>query len=209
MNGAKGKPADFISRLKVEMRQDKKKTTVLVILLMVAGIVGGRLVVTRGPTDAASAIGSAGAAKRLISDTGEDTRAGLGRKSERQTRQVDFASTDRTINRDLFRPDTKYFPSADQTARHPVASRPDQARQLAEAKQPEHLRRMEHVKSIRTQAESLCLTSTMLGRSPTALINGQVLRAGEVINGFHLKSIAPDYCIVAAEGVDVKLKMRK
>lgn len=200
MNGAKVKLADFISRLKAEIRQDKKKTTMLVILLIVTGIVGGRFVVTHGPADDAS-----GAAQRLISDTG----AGGGRKSERQIRQVDLASMDRTINRDLFRPDIKYFPPADRADKHPVANRPDQARQIAQAKQPEHRRPTDHAGSIRARAEALSLTCTMLGRSPAALINGKVLRAGEMINGFHLKSIASDHCIVAAEGVDVKLQMRK
>ncbi len=208
MNGAKGKLADFTRRLKTEIRQDKKKTTLLAILLITAGIVGGRFVVTCGLPDKAAA-GSSGAVE---TDTDGDDQTGLGRSSERPAQEVDFTSIDRTITRDLFRPDTKYFPSADhagESRRTGTATPPDQAQQLAETKQQEQQKRMEHIKSIRTQAETLILMSTMLGRSSTALINGQVLRTGNLINGFHLKSIAADYCIVTMDGVDVKLQMRK
>ncbi len=212
MNGTKGKLADFTRRLKTEIRQDKKKTTLLAILLITAGIAGGRFVVICGPPDKASAAGSSDADKSLLSEDDGDTQAGWAGSSEFPAQEVDFTSMDRTITRDLFRPDTKYFPSADragESRRAGTASQPDQAQQLAEAKQQEQQKRMEHIKSIHTQAEALCLMSTMLGRSPTALINGQVLRTGDLINGFHLKSIAPDYCIVTRDGVDVKLQMRK
>ena len=213
MNGDTGNLFDFISRLKVELRQDKKKTTMLVILLLVAGIVGGRFVVSHSPPNDASAAGSGVAAKSPLPDPDVhrdgDTHAGWVGKSNSQTQQVDFASMDRTINRDLFWPDTKYFPSADRVDTHPAAGQPDQAKQRLQAKQQEQRKRLEHVKSIRTQAEVLCLTSTMLGRLPTALINGQVLRAGDLINGFRLKSITSDCCVVTREGVDVELQMRE
>ena len=210
MNGAKGKLADFTRRLKTEIRQDKKNTTLLAILLITAGIVGGRFVVTCGLPDKAAA----GSSYAVETDTDGDDQTGLGRSSERPAQEVDSTSIDRTITRDLFRPDTKYFPSADradESRRAGTANQPDQAQQLTEAQQQEQQKRFlaEHIKSIHTQAEALCLMSTMLGRSPTALINGQVLQTGDLINGFHLKSIAPDYCIVTRDGVDVKLQMRK
>ncbi len=226
MNGDTGNFSDttlrstsFISRLKVELRQDKKKTTMLVILLIAAGIVGGKFVVSHSLPDNASAAGSDSAAERLLPDAGNQgavarpgrpigPQGGVG-KSSNQTQQVDLASMDRAINRDLFWPNTKYFPSTDRADMHRATSQPDQAKQQAEAEQRERRKRLKHVESIRAQAEALCLTSTMLGRSPTALINEQVLRTGDAINGFRLKSIASDRCIVAREGVDVELQIRK
>ena len=215
MNGDKENLSDLISRFKVELRQDKKKTTMLVILLIVGGIVGGRFVVSHDPPDSASAAGSgSGTGFKPVLRAGNQGGTGFKPvpqvgKSRGQTQQVDLASVNRTINRDLFWPNTRYFPPANRVVPQFTATQPDQAQQQAAAKQREHLRRMEHIKSIRDQAEALCLTSIMLGRLPTALINGQVLRTGEMINGFRLKSISSDCCVITREDVDVELKMRK
>lgn len=108
MNGVKGKFAAFTGRLRAERRQNKKKTTALVILLIVAGIVSGRLAVTSSPAEAAA--------------SAKASRADQGQNSERQARQADFASTDRAINRDLFQPDAKYFPSAREGVASEVAN---------------------------------------------------------------------------------------
>ncbi len=214
MNGEKGKIPDLISRFKVELQRDKKRTTILVILLIVGGIVGGRFVVSHSPPDKASAAGAGNAVENPLPDagnqsTGLNVPSGWVGTGDNRTRQVDFASMDRTINRDLFWPNTRYFPPADRVDTPPPATQPDQAQQLAAARQREHRKRTEHIKSIRGQAKALFLTSTMLGRSPTALINGQVLRTGEMINGFCLKSITSDCCVITKEGVDVELQMRE
>ena len=41
----------------------------------------------------------------------------------------------------------------------------------------------------------------------TALINGQVLRKGDWINGFQIKSIASDCCVIVRDGVELELRM--
>ncbi len=220
MNGAKTKFYGLISRFKTEIQQDKKRTTMLVVLLVVAGIIIGRVVVGYGPPDKTGGADSTASPRDRGSNddgqnTGENTKTALTPKSTRNScrvanRRIDTASMDRNITRDLFWPDTRCFPPSEQTDTNNGASqpeKPDHAQKLAEAEQREQLKRAEHIKSIRAKANQLCLTTTMLGRSPTALINGQVLRTGDLINGFRLKSISSNCCVVVMEDVEVKLKM--
>ena len=60
---------------------------------------------------------------------------------------------------------------------------------------------------IRAQARSLTLQSTMLSENPVAIINGQVLRVGEWINGFEVTEITAHACKVSKTDVTVLLKM--
>ncbi len=210
MNGANAKFYDWMSRFKTELRQDKKKTTILVVvLLVVAGIVIGRIVISHGPPSKVSGADIA-TSDADNQNSGGDTGTALTPKIARKYRRINTASMDRNITRDIFWPDTRCFPPSEQTDANNGASPPEQpghAQKLAEAEQREQLKRAEHIKSIRTRAKALCLTTTMLGRSPTALINGQVLQTGDLINGFRLKSISSDCCVVVMEGVEVKLQM--
>ena len=206
MNGANGQISGFIGRLKAEIRQDKKKTSILAILLIVAGVVGGRLVVTRGPAKTASATNSPSVSKANVSDVGKNTGAAQAFNTRALRPHVDPASMDDTINRDLFQPDIRYFPVSGKGGERRTSSRPEQPSKI-DAEEQERQNRTEHLNSIRAQAEELSLTSTMLGKTPTALINGQVLREGDSIRGFVLKAIASDYCVVVMDGVDVKLRL--
>jgi hypothetical protein len=64
-------------------------------------------------------------------------------------------------------------------------------------------------KAVRAQAAALELQSTMVGPSASALINGQVLQKSAWINGFRVKSIGSDSCVVTKDGVDVVLRMKE
>lgn len=206
MNAADTKFSDLIGRLKTELRQDKKRTTMLVVLLVVGGIVAGRLVVGKGSPKKATA------AKVAPQTSGPGKTFSETPQSPRKYQRVDTSSIDRNITRDLFWPDTRCFPSVESNDAAEDAARQektDHAQKLAEAQQRERLKRAAHIKSIRVKADGLCLTSTMLGNSPTALINGRVLRTGDLIDGFRIKSISSDSCVVVMEDVDVKLKMRE
>jgi hypothetical protein len=209
MNGANAKFSDWIGRFKTALRQDKKRTTMLVVLLMIAGIVIGRLVVSYDPPARASGADKT-ASNADSQSSGGDTGTAPTPKSARKHRRIDTASIDRNITRDLFWPDTRCFPPSEQDGANNEAAHQAKlniAQELAEAEQRKRLKQNEHIKSIHTKAKALCLTTTMLGQSPTALINGQVLRTGDLINGFRLKSISSDCCIVVMEGVEVKLQM--
>lgn len=210
MNGAGRNLADWVNRFKTELRQDKKKTTVLLVLLVTAGIVGGRFVVTHSPPSGAEA------AVEPAATGDQNTPAdliGQNDESGRKARWAEIASLDRNITRDLFTPNTEHFPLAEGAASQSRCtsgrkSGPfQQARKWFEAKQSDQRERLEYINSVRAEAKGLSLKSIMLGRAPTALINGQVLRTGQMINGFRLKTIASDCCIVSKDGIEVELRM--
>lgn len=62
--------------------------------------------------------------------------------------------------------------------------------------------------SVREQAESLALQSTLCGPAPIACISGQFLRPGQQINGFVLQRVEPTRVILQREGVQVTLLLK-
>jgi hypothetical protein len=51
------------------------------------------------------------------------------------------------------------------------------------------------------------LQSTFIGSTPTAVVNGRVLRVGESINGFKVVEITARACVVEQGEVKVRLEM--
>ena len=67
----------------------------------------------------------------------------------------------------------------------------------------------EVARAVRAQADGLSLQSTMIGSSPSAVINGHVLRVGDYIEGFRVIGIHPRSCDVKKKGIEVSLGMKK
>jgi len=61
---------------------------------------------------------------------------------------------------------------------------------------------------IRRAADELELQSTICGGSPLASINGHVVRRGDVINGFMVEEIKPEYVVIRQDNVRMKLRMK-
>jgi hypothetical protein len=64
------------------------------------------------------------------------------------------------------------------------------------------------VDNVRIMAESLKLESTMLGSEPTAMVNSQMVREGDVIAGFHVLKIEARELIVEREGIRLAIGMQ-
>jgi hypothetical protein len=63
------------------------------------------------------------------------------------------------------------------------------------------------IDNIRLAAESLKLESTIMGSTPGAMINGQMVHEGSVVNGFRVLSIQARELIVEREGVKLAVTM--
>jgi len=215
MAKATANPKSWKDRLRAELGRDKKKTAVLGLLLAVAGIVAGRLAITHAVPDRASgAEALAVVAPPPGGDEDDAQRDPPGRRhaADHARRTAYLARLDRTVTRDLFRPNLEYFPRLPGTE-DPADAGPadpgwfgDVHRRIVE-KQRAGSDELARIRAVRAQARELSLQSTMLGSRPTALINGQVLRTGDGINGFRVKRIASDRCVVSKGGVDVELRM--
>ena len=63
------------------------------------------------------------------------------------------------------------------------------------------------VDNVRIAAEALKLESTVLGAAPGAMVNGQLVREGSSVAGFHVIKIQPRRVIVEREGVKLAVSM--
>jgi hypothetical protein len=226
MTGSVNSVSDWKRRLGSVLQRDKKKTVLLVVLLVTAGTIGGRLVVSKvfpAPAEAKAAPKDS-RGERLLPDVSTmgrfaPSRLSAPRPDAAARREEYLASLDRTITRDLFRPSPELFPpsgddpgASRRRAEDPRSGQPSWFRQVgAWVEQARQARRDEaaRAKAVRAQAAALDLQSTMVGPSASALINGRVLRKSALINGFRVKSIGADNCVVTKDGVDVVLHMKK
>jgi len=183
-----------------ELRHNRKKAVVLGVLALVACVLAIRLLFRQSsPADAGAAAPPAAAPAdgRLSAEppAPEDYQAGGDEEADGQDRPIR-----RAILRDLFAPNTDFFPPIRKKSRPRGAIASAQTRPVTSQ---EELRRQ----IILGQANGLALQCTMISSSPTAVINGRVLQIGGRINGFEVVDVTPHGCTVRKDGVSVVLKM--
>ena len=222
MAGTSTTPTDWKSRLKTELQRDKKRTAILAIMLIVGGVVAGRAIVRARPKSAAAAPGTntqladAGP-EQSGSVFGQGALTGRRRGDASARREAYLSGLDRVIVRDLFRPNPDLFPAEGAMSYGQVRNRAGQdevggwfqqaERWVAQSKRTQRDRQA-HASVIKAQASALTLQSTMLGRTPSVLINGKVLQEGMWINGFQVKRISANVCVMWRDGVEVPLRLR-
>ena len=205
---------DWLTRLKSEVNRDKKKTIFLITLLIIAGILGGRALVRYQPNKAnASSTDDNNASKSLLPDS--TLHQAILDSSSPEEKMPQLTTTHKRITRDLFKPDPRYFPMI-KNSNCKVVLLPKQSKgifdQVHSWVQQTYSRERERylkIEAIRNQAESLSLQSTMVGPSPSALINGRVVRIGETIEGFKVVSIKPNTCVISKDGIELELHMKQ
>jgi hypothetical protein len=191
------------NKLLAEMGRDKKKTAVLSLLLLVGVVVVVRLVMS-GPAPAkAQAAGKALAkqapAAKQAADAAEAPAPDLlsGESGTNTQRDRYLQQLDTRITRDLFSASDQIFgpaPAGDIRARREASGgNTDLASRRAEVEQ---------------QSSVLKLQSTVVSETPTAIINDQVVKVGEVIEGFKIVAISPRGCIVEKNSIQLTLEMR-
>jgi len=195
-----GKPG-FGYRLKAALRREPKKAVALGVLVSVLiAISGWELMRRSGPARATAAV--VGPTADLADGNAWPAGtpgAGTARRDADNTAAT-AASGDRklTIDRDLFTPDPTYF-STPRKGKPAAVKRADDSVAIREAQE----------RAVRAQARALTLQSTIVGGAdvPTAIINGEVLRVGDAINGFRLVEIASRTCTVEKTNLRITLEM--
>jgi|GEM_PF-1185103 len=201
---------EWLLRLRAELMRDKKKTAMLSLLLVVAVVLGIRLVVRSLPSEAEAAVtrpparaaSAAGPAARPAPPEAEAGRPAVD-SGYLQNLKQDF-------RRDIFKPNTDYFaperpaePERAAVEAKPTGPTPEEIA-AAEARRLQAEREV-----IRKQAETLELQSIMLGARPTAMINDRVVRAGDEVDGFRVKTIDSGGCVVQKRDVEIRLNLRQ
>ncbi len=188
--------SNFQKQLLAELKRDKKKTVIMAVLLLVAMVVIGRVVLKAGKP----ATASADTTVRNSTDpqpamSGEPDTAETG-ESDHDGKVRNLGPIDTTITRDIFATNPKYFPPG-KIDGVPV--------EFASVKTDDVAAERE---AILARARELTLQSTMLSATPTAIIEGQVLRVGETINGYKVVEIGPRQCTLEKNGIRVSIAMK-
>ena len=200
---APGKPG-VAYHLKAEIRRQPKKAIILSVLVVVLIALSAWEVLRRGsPARATAAVVTPNAGPG--DGTGSSVRSGAG-SAERDANDTARAQADGAgdserlaVDRDLFTPDPTYFPARRKPRPATVIKPIDDSIAVKEAQD----------RAVRAQAQALSLQSTIVGDVdvPTAIINGEVLRVGDLINGFRVVDIAARTCTVEKANLRITLEM--
>jgi hypothetical protein len=185
-------------RLVTNLRQEPSKAVVLGVLLLVLVVVAGRELFKRlGPSRAGAAVTAEARAVRPLPATGRPSGA-AGQDDLDSARIKDIPHLKKlVVNRDLFTPDPVHFPPVQVNKPVPVVKPAEDPAAQVEVER----------RAIQAQAKALTLQSTVIGAVPTAIVNGQVLRVGDWVNGFQVKEITSRVCTVEKKGMSVVLEM--
>ena len=189
------------------LKGDKKKAVILAVLAVVAVIVGGRLVFKRAGPAGADGATTAGAAQGEPDKT--SALPAVASKTHQTARDKYVRRMERRVMKDIFAVDLELYPPVELPKPKKVpastATRPAKAART-------------RGEIVRAQAKLLCLQMTIVSDTPTAIINGQVLGLGETVNveseygrgplRFQVVKITSHACVVAKDGVEVKLQMK-
>lgn len=184
------------TRLQAELRRDKKKTTTLILLVVVAGAVGGKFIV--GQLIPAKASGGVQASAEIVesdnSSTDNNSLIPVNFEIDSKIPQGHQAK----VTRDIFYFDKQLFPLTKGKGLEGDWGDAASGGIAALARKELHLQ------------------STIVGPSPVAIINGQVIRVGQKIRVgqspesyeyFEVVEVTRNSCVVKKDGVLVKLQM--
>jgi hypothetical protein len=71
----------------------------------------------------------------------------------------------------------------------------------------QQVQRQAMIDEIQTNARSLQLQSTMLGATPSAMVDGQMVREGSIVAGFRVLKIEARRMVVEREGIKLEIFM--
>ena len=193
-------------RLWAELKRDKKKTSLMAGLLVLAAILGVRMLVQgSGPTPAdaeetaVSRPGGtmpgptpAGAPSAPLASAEAGKTALFGGADPRP------AGARPKIVQDIFAPKLDLFPLEKEPT--PVAA-------PAPAPQPVDQEKIQR-EAVLAKAKGLTLQSTIVSSRPKAIINGQLAGVGDAVDGFQVVQVTAHACVVVRDGVQVTLEMK-
>jgi hypothetical protein len=174
-----------------QLTADKKKLGLMLALVGVGLVLWARLLLQGAPEQAVAGTAGAAVSSQVLA-------AGEGQTGHvrRQTVEVDLPEG---IQRDLFSFAVgSYRRTATEAEAEPLVENKSPAQPTDETLQAQ---------AVRQSALSLTLQTTILGENPRAVINGQVLRPGQSIQGFVLIRVMPRGVVLSRRGIEVTLEM--
>ena len=173
-----------------QLTKDKRKLGLVVLLLVVGLLLWGRLILTKDvPRTALADPADVGAEAETAAET--TPVAAVVRPV------VHLALADR-VERDLFQLNPQLFPPIEDQTDGAVDGLDEEANTSADSR----------IQRVRTEAaEVLSLQSTLQGAEPLALINGELMKVGDQVQGFTVTKIGSRRVTLRKDEVNVHLEM--
>jgi hypothetical protein len=190
-------------------KADPKKATILVLLVTFMAFMWLRLL---GGNTAGPATASASVTEFQIPGPSDNAGKFSARFNAMHEALREWASRPVSpLNRNLFSVNYDFFP---QDGSRPVVLRAPQgdgfwdrlAKSMtarADAKREQEVLR----ENLRLQAAQLKIQSTVMGASPKALINGELVGEGDVVASFRVSRIEARRVVVEREGIKLELRL--
>ncbi len=205
MGDLKSNLAMLLQRVGDELKRDRKKAVLVGALLIGACILVVRLVLVDGstPDEAGAATAPPVAAEKTVStddSTNEESYVTDYEAQRAKQRDEYIRKIGRNIERDIFARNPAFFPPEKKPP--PVKVVPASAPAGGAQTKRDSKRQI-----VQAQAAALVLQSTIVSWDSIAVINDEILRVGNEINGFEVVEIAPRICKVRKDSVTVILEM--
>jgi len=182
--------SNLFNNLVRDLKRERKKAYMVSGLMAVMLLLWGRLILKEVPrTASASPAKTTASVKKTAKATAVSQVVSLRRPAV-------YLDLPATPARDLFVMDRSLYPQS--SSDEPQVVPKSGAESADDTGVLEAL-----TKSLR----GLTLQTTVLGASPRAVINGKVVRPGEVVNGLTLSQVHPRYVVLEKDGRRLKLEM--
>ncbi len=181
---------------KQQLLADKRKLGVVTTLLLVGLLLWGRLLLKNVPRTAVAEPDKL--AQQQPADGGAAVSAVAGALRP-EVLIADYGP----VERDLFVFDPVYYASASGSSVDPGSSGKSGLDPTDEQKQ-----QMARELAVLAAAGSLTLQATLLDEPNRALINGELIEEGQVIQGFELRNVEERKVTLVRDGVEVVLEMK-
>jgi hypothetical protein len=191
-----------------QAKADPKKATILAVLVVVMIFMWFRLFGGSSAGPAAAAANVIGA-RSSFGPTGDLPRSG-NRAGSTQSFQEWSQAAVAPLSRNLFAINYDFFP---QDGTKPQTLRAfhgngfwDQIAKSMTVRADQKREREVLLENLRLQAAQLKVQSTVMGASPRALINGELVGVGDVVASFRVSKIEPRRIVVEREGIKLELR---
>jgi hypothetical protein len=179
------------------VKADSKRASILCVLVIVLGIFWVRAIGSVAGPSKASAAGLAPA----VSPAATPAPAGAIPRAYQLLR--DWAKGPiEPVSRNLFYINYDAFPSDGS------GKGKEKSIEKSEAWASDYQNRREKVQAFMNDAEDLRLQSILMGQEPKALLEGRLVREGDVVANFRVLKIEPRSVIVERENIRLEIKLK-
>lgn len=210
------------ANLTAAARRDPKKATVLAVLIVILLVAVGRMAIG-GKASPARASASPPGPKQQMANT-KTLRVAARRDSSAAMGQW-LSSPAPKVQRNIFAMKLEYYTQVSirksKTARLLGDKNLNEEEKSLQQQADDKKERQTLTESLQFEARQLKLTSTMMNATPTAIINGQMVREGDVVasgpgetpqgapaTGFRVLKVEPRRVIIEREGIKLEILMK-